>query len=36
VNGYGGTALLAAILAVTIFNANALTRLVTLAEVGMK
>jgi len=37
VNGYSALALLGAILAVTIYNANALTRAVTLLEIiGMK
>jgi hypothetical protein len=36
VNGYSGTALLAAILATTIFNATALSKLVILMEISIK
>jgi len=36
VNGYSGIALLGAILATTIYNATALSKLVTLMEMSIK
>jgi len=36
VNGYSGTALLAAILATTIYNATSLSKLVTLMEISIR